>query len=71
MHFIELRFILFFTTRLMKKESLSPEVPSTSDNFYIFSADVHSFAMILTFQNNSKRITIMKPSSRSLANDQF
>ena len=55
----------------MKKESFSPEVPTKSDNFSIFSADVDSFAMILTFQNNSKRITIMKPSSRSLANDQF
>lgn len=33
----------------MKKESLSPEVPTKSDNFSIFSVDVDGFAMILTF----------------------
>lgn len=33
----------------MKKESLSHEVPTKSDNFSIFSVDVDSFAMILTF----------------------
>ena len=33
----------------MKKESLSPEVPTKSDNFSIFSVDVDSFGMILTF----------------------